>query len=439
MSVVIAFEEDGPCRKRLKIEVPQPAVEAELGRVIKDYARRVRLPGFRPGKVPLPVVKKRFHDEIEKEVLDRLMPRYWKQAEAEKSLEPLLPPQVEDVQLHEGQPMTFTATVEVRPEITIGDLDGFELPEREVEPTDDEVDEALLDLRRGYSDWKTVERPAARGDRVRGKAQELDAEGADDGEARPLVVEVGAEGFPEDLSLALTGAVAGRQVEYVAKHEAGQHGEGSDAHEHRYRIAVEAVEERELPELDDAFAAKVGTFSDAAALRKAVSDRLRFQKTAMLRRERERALLEQLQTRYPVALPAGVVEQEERGLLQEYAESMASQGIDVERAQIDWEGVGRNLKPQAERRVHSRLLLDAIADARDVKLDEAEFERFLTGLAAHRKKTTFAVRQELADSGRLQSVRQQLRREQTLRQLLGDEGRTEGIDAAVETAPAESP
>ena len=115
----VSIESVGPCRKRLHIEVPAPAVDAETERVVREYGRKVRLPGFRTGKVPATVVQQRFKAEIEREVLDRLVPRYWKQAQAESALDPLLPPSVGDVVLKSGEPLVFVATVEVRPPIEL--------------------------------------------------------------------------------------------------------------------------------------------------------------------------------------------------------------------------------------------------------------------------------------------------------------------------------
>src|SRR6185436_16127634 len=120
MSVVLSVEDVGPCRKQLKIEVPGPAVAAETERVIGEYRKRARLPGFRPGKVPSNIVRQRFKREIEQDVMERLVPRYWHQAEAEQKLDPLLPPELGDVDLALGESMTFTATVETRPEIALG-------------------------------------------------------------------------------------------------------------------------------------------------------------------------------------------------------------------------------------------------------------------------------------------------------------------------------
>ena len=121
MSVVLSLEDVGPCRKQLRVEVPAPAVEAETERVIREYGQRVRLPGFRKGKVPVELVRRRFAKDIEQEVKERLLPRYWKQAQAESAIEPLLPPEVDEVaELEPGLPLTFTATVETRPRIELG-------------------------------------------------------------------------------------------------------------------------------------------------------------------------------------------------------------------------------------------------------------------------------------------------------------------------------
>ena len=114
MSVILSVEDVGPCRKQPKIEVPAPAVAAETERVIGEFRKRAKLPGFRPGKVPGNIVRQRFKKEIEQEVVERLVPRYWHQAEAEQKLDPLLAPELQDVDLTLGEAMTFTAVEQSR-------------------------------------------------------------------------------------------------------------------------------------------------------------------------------------------------------------------------------------------------------------------------------------------------------------------------------------
>ncbi|HVR28650.1 MAG TPA: trigger factor [Thermoanaerobaculia bacterium] len=408
-----SIESVGPCRKRLHIEVPAPAVDAETMRVIREYGRKVRLPGFRAGKVPPAVVQQRFRAEIEREVLDRLVPRYWKQAQAEISLEPLLPPSVEDVELKTGEPLVFVATVEVRPPIELGDVENFDLPEVETEPTSSEIDEALASLQARVAEWVDVSRPVARGDRVSVETVELDGEGAPLGAAGTVEVEVGSPQVWEELSLALTGLEGGQETEFRRQEEID-----GEARVRRFRVKVLGVKERDLPPLDDALAKKVGDFSDLAALRSHVAHRLLHEKERQRRLRQEQAVLEQLRARHPLELPEGVVEEETRGLLQEYAESLGRQGVDIERVSIDWDALAREVRPQAERRVHVRLLLDAVADANEVEVAPQELEERLALLARAQGRTTASVRHALSSGGQLEALRRQMRREKTIESLL---------------------
>lgn len=436
MSVVTSFEDVGPCRKKLTIEVPGPAVEAEIGRVVDGFKRQVALPGFRKGKVPTSLVRKRFREDIEREVADRLVPRYWHQAQAEKNLDPLMPPQVEELEIAAGEPMTFTAVVEIRPDVTIGELGEFELPEGDAEPTEDEKDDALSNLRRRHATWKTVDRGAAQGDMVIGLMHPLDAakaEGEDgDDEAEPapepLHVELGGQGVEEELTLALTGLKAGQNTEYAKRHE-----HEGETHEHKFRIEVEEVQESELPELDDELAEKFG-FDSAEDLTSGVVDNLRSNKERDLRSQREKALLEQLRERYPLELPVGVVEHESEQMLQDTMHRLAGQGLDIDKVGIDWQKMIGDMKPQAEQRVHERLILDALAGHLEIQLDENEFERFLMMAAAERKMSSQALRQQLSENGRLEPLRQQLMREQTVRRLLGDDVADESTDDEADEA-----
>lgn len=416
MSVVVSTEDAGPCRKKLTIEVPQPALEAETRRVIGEFRRRARVPGFRQGKVPHELVRQRYEREIEQEVVDRLVPRYWHQAEAEGELDILLPPRVEEVNHDPGVSLSFTATVEVRPRIEIGALDDIELPEPEVEPTDEEVDKTIEELRREVADWVPADRAAARGDRLRGSIALLD-DGQEEPAEQPVDFEIGDEKVWEELSLAAVGARPDGTVEFGRR-------DSPETPERRYRLTVGAVEERELPELDDELAGKLGEFEDLAALRRAVTDRLRAGKSHERRLVRERALLDEMRQRHPLALPDGVVQQEVEAMLRSYADEMARRGIDLEKVQLDWQSLAERERPNAEQRVHARLLLDAAVEQQEIEIDEREFEQVLSQLARAEGRSTGAVRQALDRSGRLGELRARLRREKLLRRLLGDEPET---------------
>lgn len=424
MSVVLSLQDVGPCRKQLKVEVPAPAVEAETERVVRDYGHKVRLPGFRQGKVPTELVRRRFAKEIDQEVKERLLPRYWRQAQAESSIDPLLPPEVDEVsEIQPGEPLTFVATVETRPAIELRDLDGFNLPDPEVEPGTMEIEETIENIRKQMSEWVTVERPASRGDLVGVEVTTLGSPEHPEERTDTIQIEVGDPQVWEEMSLAVQGMAAGQETTFERRHEhlPAEEGGAPEVHEQKFRLKVNEVKERDLPPLDDAFAAKVNAeLQSFDALREAVVGRLRQQKDEKRREARHQALLDQLRERYPIDLPQGVLRREVEGMVQDYAENLARRGVNVEHAQIDWNRVGEEMAPMAEKRVHARLLLDAVADTKQIAVTEEEFERTLAMLARSQGVSTPVLRRKLDEDGRLTPLRSQLLREKTIRTLLGE-------------------
>ena len=225
MSVVLNVEEIGPCRKELKIEIPAPAVDAETSRVLGEFGRKASLPGFRKGKVPQNLVQRHFGDDIRREVVERLVPRYFRQAVAEKGIDPLLAPEVEMAKVETGTGMTFIARVEVRPEIELRNYKDFSLPDPQVEATPDEVKTAISDLRLRHADWKPASRPAATGDRAKIELKPVlgpgDLEGAGGGEivaeAQTVDIEVGSQQIWDEISLAVAGLSVGQGSSFTRK------------------------------------------------------------------------------------------------------------------------------------------------------------------------------------------------------------------------------
>jgi len=415
MSVVLALVELGPCKKRLRIEVPAPAVEAESTRIVGEMSRKVRVPGFRKGKVPAAIVRRQFGEEIHRELLERMVPRYWRQAAAEKGIEPLGSPRVADVHFHDGQPMTFTAEVEVRPEFELRNYKDFALPTIETEPGAEEVDATLDGLRRNQAEWVAAERPSAIGDRATLELTETTEGAAEEAQApQTATIEIGSPRVWEELNLAAAGLTVGQGTTFTHRE-----GEGDEARERSFELKLTALEEARLPALDDAFAAKVGKFDSVETLRANVTERLRAARREEADAERQRLLLDQLTERHPMPLPEGVVQAETEELLREYAEGLARRGVDLERAEIDWQKMGEEAKPHAERRVKARLLLDAIAAKESIVVSESEFEQAIALLARVQGVTSGALRQRLDANGELAGLRGRMQREKVVRYLLG--------------------
>jgi trigger factor len=302
----------------------------------------------------------------------------------------------------------------VRPAIELRNYRDFALPQPRVEPTREEVERAIADLRRSHAEWVTVERPAAVGDTVKAVVTETTSGAA--GEPQSAEFEVGGARVWEEVTAAAAGLAAGQSVRFSRRE-----GEGESLRERTFELSVEAVKVARLPELDLELARHFGSFDSIEAFGADVARRLRAAHEDEARHERERAMLDQLVERHPMTLPEGVVRHETEDLLREYAEGVARRGVDLEKADIDWQSMGDQARPHAERRIRARLLLDAVAEREGVVVGEAELEQTLALLARVQGVPSQALRQRLDQSGELAGLRARMRREKTVRLLLGEE------------------
>lgn len=442
MSVIVSIQDSGAGRKEVKISVPAPAVAAETQRVAGEYRKRARIPGFRKGKVPASVIQQRFGEDIEREVTETLIPRYWSQAEAEAQLDLLMPPELGAVDQAPGEDLTFVARVDVAPEFELRNVSDFELPDPAVEPAKEEVQQALEDVRRELASFVEVERPAAQGDRIKAKIREKgdpEDQAAEPPEAQEVTFEIGDAQVWEELSLAATGRKVGQKIEFERSEAPGDEAavdSGAEPGPARYfEGEISSVSERELSPLNDAFASSVGKFETLAELEADIAHRLRQRNSSQRRRERERALLDQLVERHPFEISERVVQHEVEQMLGDYANDLARQGVDVEKAGMDWQKLGEQMTPQAERRVKARLILDQVAREQGVTISEEELEAALSVIGRAERRSSGSVRQALDKAGRLAPFKRQLVREKTVNRLLGEETPS-GEESAVDEGGA---
>ncbi|MCY3592793.1 MAG: trigger factor [Acidobacteria bacterium] len=429
MTVVVSKRDVGVCRQEFEIEVPASEVDAEYLRVARDYRRRARIDGFRKGKAPLDLVRQRFADAIGEDVSERLAPEYWRKASEEDGVHAMLPPSVAPVQAAPGEPLRFTVTVDVEPEVEIGDSRSFELPRPETEPSEAEVEELLEQVRLQRSTWVPVERAAARGDRVRGRIHraampgyipEAAAEEQPDQDdhrgpaTHDIDLELGDERAWPELTDNLTGLSAGQKADFERKET-----EDDVERQRGYEIEVDEVLERKLPDVDDDWASSLAaTIETVDDLRRQLSDQVQAQKVEQAGQQRTDALLDQLRERYPVTLPEAVVEREALQMARSYANNLARQGFDFEQQQLPWEQLMEEIRPQAEKRAHSSFLLDRIARDDGVEATPEDLERALEIMARARNTNRGRLRRELEREGGLEMLRVELRRDRTVQALL---------------------
>ena len=450
MTAVVSKREVGLCRHEFDIEAPAEEVDAEYLRVARDYRRRARLDGFRKGKAPLDLIRQRFAEAIGEDVSERLAPKYWNLAREEEDVHAMLPPSVGPVEVAPGQPLRFTVTVDIEPEVDIGDDRSFELPQPETEPTDAEVDEVLEQVRLERSTWVPVDRSAARGDRVRGKVHRAampgyDAEAAGEGHdhdhdhdnrgpaTHDIDLELGDERVWPELTDNLTGLSAGQTATFERVEQ-----EDGIERQRRYDIELAEVLERKLPEVDDDWASGLAaSIGSVDHLRENLRGQVQARKVEAAGQQRSNALLERLRERYPVTLPEAVVEREAFQMARSYANNLARQGVDLEQQQLPWEQMMEEIRPQAAKRAHASFLLDRIARKDGIEPTREDLERALEIMARTRNTNRGKLRRELERDGGLEMLKIELKRDRTVQALLKANAPPDGSGGATEEPAAE--
>ncbi len=364
-----------PTRVRLAIEVPFAELEPSLKKAYREIASQVNIPGFRQGKVPAQVIDQRVgRGAVLQEAIEDVIPAQIFAAVREHDVKLLGRPSVDNLEFADGQPLKFTAEVDVRPELNLPELSSIKV---EVDPLavgDTEINEQLDALREKFVTLKTIERAAAEGDFVQ---LDLNAtvDGADveGGSATNLSHQVGSGTLLKGLDEAVVGLSAGETATFVTQLVGGEHA-GRDAD---VQVTVRTVKERELPELDDDFAQLASEFDTLEELRGDLEQRItRVKKVEQLYAARDKALAE-LVARAGVPAPEGVVADEVAQRKQAMVDQLERMGASLEEylsvEEKSEEQIDSDLAEAAAEGVKIQLVLDTIAESENVEVSDDEF------------------------------------------------------------------
>jgi trigger factor len=426
--MLLNYTDISPVKKTVEVEIPADLIANESKRVTSEFARSAKIPGFRPGKVPSAVVRNRFAKEIQEEVMSRLLPVSFRDAIADRGLEPVGDPQLEHLDpFIDGAAVKYKAAFEVKPQIELAEYHGIEIDEHKVEVGDADVDAMIERMREQASSYRPeTERPLAEGDYA---MIEITTSGEDvEPDTRAGHFRMGEESPLPELQDSLRGKMPGDTASF-------DHTYGEDANNEKFRgksihhdVTLKEIRVQEKPEVNDEFAKSVGDWDTVESMRDAMrADIQRHRETEALREKRNQVGEHLLKT-HDFEVPDALVEEELGKSLNNYARFLASQGIDLEKAQIDWTKMRDDFKPEAVKRVKRSLVLEAIARkegilAADVEVD-AEIRR-----ASNEQQRDFAeVRHRLKHDGGYEALRASLAQEKALDWLL-KEARSSGREA----------
>ena len=402
-----------PVRKQMAVEVDPDVVAREQGAVLRRFVSQVRLPGFRPGKAPASLVRTRFAKEIEEDVRDRLLSRLYREATQEKGLRPLGDPVLEKLTHEEGQPFRFETSFEVLPAFTAKGYREVHARQPKAVVGDEEVSAALQDIQRSRTRLVTAEKAAEPGDVLVADVHGH-PEGGEPFHRERTLLEVGAEGHLPDFDTALVGAAAGADLDVTVSYPADHQARDLAGKPVRFQIHVHEVKQKDVPALDDALAKDLGDFETLEALRARVREDLEARKVEAAQSAVRQGVLDKVLLENPIPLPEHLVNDELRHRVEEMVRSLVLQGVDVEKMDVDWKEIGARQEEPARKTVHARLVLDAIAQAEGLTVDEGELDARLGREAERMGEGKVGLRRRLQEGGGLEALKIQMVREKTL-------------------------
>lgn len=411
-----SVEELGKERVKLRVEVPEAALEPAIDAAYRRWAGEIKVPGFRKGKVPRQIIDSRVGvDLIREEALRNALPDLYRDALEAESIEPIASPDIEVVEFQEGSPLVFEATVDVRPEITIPELSAITVESPSSEVTDDDVAHQLERLRERFAELEPVGREARRGDFVlidlKGYRHDEPVEGAG---APDLLYEVGSRSGPPRLDGELEGSRPGAILKFTDTFAEGP----LAGEEVSFTVLVKEVKQKKLPAVDDEFAKTVGELDSLEELKSDLAARLAEVKKGFVEEQVRALALDALVDESNLEPPDKLVESEFEHRLEHFEQDLAQAGLTLDaygqQVQLTELEIRRDIRVQATRSVKAELLLEEIARQQSVDVTKEDIGREVAMLAARTGRDPKEITEQLVDTGRLGALAADIMRRKAL-------------------------
>lgn len=408
------------------MEIPAEEVARETDTLIQKYQKLARIPGFRTGHAPASIIKQRFAEGIKSDVVDALVPRYFRKEADKLGLTPVSQPRVSDLHVHDGEPLRFKASFEVMPTIRVEDYKELRADKADISVSDEEVEQSLKNLQEQRAAFTTIEgSPLGDGDFAQvsldGKPKDAEAPatpgptGSNPVHMDDILVEIGGAGTMPEFTENLRGASAGDERTFDVHYPQDFSDQRLAGKTFTYTVQVKAVKQKSLPELNDQFAKDLGEFADLAEVRKRIREGMEAEKKHNAEREAKDKLVAELVKRNDFEVPEALVEHQIDIRLDRGLRALAAQGMKTEdMKKMDLNRLRAGQRDQAVQEVKAALLLEKIAEEEKLEVSDAEIDREVEALAEQSKQTPEAIRSRLTRDGALDRIRNRIRNEKTL-------------------------
>ena len=404
-------------KREIQVEVPAEEVLRQTESLIQKYQKMARLPGFRRGHVPPSIIRQRFSEEIKTDVVEALIPRFFRNETERLGLHPISQPRVTDLHLHEGEPLRFKAAFEVMPEIPIEGYRELRADKPEITVSDSDVEQALADVREQHAAFNPIEgRALADGDFA-----QVSLDGTPkSGEGQPVhmdevLVEIGGKNTMTEFTEHLRGASASDERTFDVNYPEDAQDKRLAGKTFSYSVKVHALKQKNLPELNDEFAKTLGEFTSVDDVRKRIREQIESERQHQAEHESKDKLVAELIRRNEFEVPEALIEHQIDLRLERGLRALAAQGLTAEQMKkMDLNRLRGGQREQAIHDVKASLLLEKVAENEKLEVSDQEVDQELDALAKQTKQTIEAVRARLTRDGGLDRIRSRIRNEKAL-------------------------
>ena len=394
------------CRKNLAGEISAEEFKKELEKIAREYSRTVKVPGFRPGKTPVDIIRRRFEKEIQDETSQQLLDRAWQDAIDSNNLKPLTRPEIKTLENKPGEPMKFTLSFEELPQFEVKDYKGIDVKQDSAEVKEEDVTRTVNQIMEQYAQYVPVENEAKDGHYL-----QVDIDGLAEGESAPFHDEdvtliVGHSQSVVEFSENLRGAKVNDTVSFEVVYPDDFQSKKIAGKKIAYTVLVKEIKERQIPELNDDFAKDIGVDS-VEAFRARVQKDLVEQAGNLAERKAREALLDGIIERQPIDIPDCLVLEEQEALTRHMLNNLAYQGFDIKQtAGFDWKKIYEDQLPHAQQSVRRMIFLDAIAKQENFEVTEEDISAEFKKMADQSRKPVEALRADFEKNNRMDELKQ---------------------------------
>jgi len=404
-------------KREIQVEVPAEEVGRQTESLIQKYQKMARLPGFRRGHVPPSIIRQRFSEEIKTDVVEALIPRYFRQETERLGMHPISPPRVTDLHLQEGEPLRFKAAFEVLPEIKLEGYKELRADKPEITVSDADVEQALADLREQHASFNPIESRAL----TDGDFAQVSLDGHPQaGEGQPVhmdevLVEIAGKNTMPEFTEHLRQANVGDERTFDVRYPEDAQDKRLAGKTFNYTVKVNAIKQKSLPELNEDFAKKLGEFSSVDEVLRRIREQIESERQRQAEHEAKDKLVAELIRRNDFEVPDALVEHQIDIRLERGLRALAAQGLTAEQMKkMDLSRLRGGQREQAVHDVKASLLLEKVADEENIQVSDEQVDREVESLARQTKQTVEAVRARLTRDGGLDRIRTRIRSEKTL-------------------------